>query len=153
MALMKHPKLSTLLVLYISFVFIQSLFFKFTDSVETHHIFTTLNNWSYDQFGIKYLFLSPGIFNAYVIGTAELIASILMLTGLFSPYKKLIIIGAFMALGIISGAIFFHLFTPLGVEVMGDGGTLFYMACGVWISSLLILYLNRNILFSLIKRD
>jgi hypothetical protein len=55
-------------------------------------------------------------------------------------------LGALLALGIISGAIFFHLFTPLGVEVQGDGGTLFGMAIGVWLSSILILFLRKGVL-------
>jgi len=47
-----------------------------------------------------------------------------------------------------SGAIFFHLFTPLGVDRIvdaagyTDGGVLFYMACGVWISCLTLIYFN-----------
>jgi hypothetical protein len=49
-----------------------------------------------------------------------------------------------MAMGVISGAIVFHLFTPLGVEIMGDGGLLFTMACGVWIASAAILFLHRD---------
>ena len=35
----------TVLTLFISFVFIQSLFFKFADAPETQHIFNTLNDW------------------------------------------------------------------------------------------------------------
>jgi hypothetical protein len=51
--------------------------------------------------------------------------------------------GAGMAFVIISGAIFFHLFTPLGVEIKGDGGLLFALACGVWLSSVAILFIHR----------
>jgi hypothetical protein len=43
-----------------------------------------------------------------------------------------------------SGAIFFHLFTPLGVVIMGDGGELFTLACGVWISGWIILALSAG---------
>ena len=35
--------------LFIAFVFIQSLFFKFTGSYETDHIFGTLAEWSQSQ--------------------------------------------------------------------------------------------------------
>jgi len=51
---------------------------------------------------------------------------------------------------VISGAIFFHLFTPLGVvrvvDAAGntDGGVLFYMACGVWVSCLALIFLGRT---------
>ena len=34
------------LTLYIGFVFIQSLFFKFTNSPETQYIFGTLDTWA-----------------------------------------------------------------------------------------------------------
>ena len=34
------------LVLFIAFVFVQSLFFKFTDSPETQYIFGTLDAWA-----------------------------------------------------------------------------------------------------------
>lgn len=126
------------LTLFISFVFIQSLFFKFTGSPETQHIFGTLDAWASESFGFSGLFVPPGPFNAYVIGTAELIASILLLAGLSANYRNLRLLGALMALGVISGAIFFHLFTPLGVEVQGDGGLLFGMAVGVWISAAIL---------------
>ena len=49
-----------------------------------------------------------------------------------------------MAIGIMTGAISFHLFTPLGVEILGDGGELFVLACGVWISGWIILALSVN---------
>jgi uncharacterized membrane protein YphA (DoxX/SURF4 family) len=145
--------ITAVMVLYISIVFIQALRFKFTDSVETLHIFSTLNIWALDTFGIEGLFLPPGIFNAYVVGTSELIASIVMLVGLFSSRKFLIPIGAFMSLGIISGAIFFHLFTPLGINVLGDGGLLFSSACGIWMMSLAIIVMNKEYLMVLVSKE
>ena len=119
--------------LFISIIFIQSLFFKFTGAPETDHIFNTLDAWA-AGFGFKGIFLPPGIFNAYVIASIELIAALLLLTGLFARQKLLTILGALTALGVITGAIFFHLFTPLGIVVMADGGTLFTMAVGIWLS-------------------
>lgn len=138
--------LPTILSLFISFVFIQSLFFKFSGSPETVYIFTTLDEWATQVLGIEGLFLPPGIFNAYVIGSAELAASLCLLGGLVFKKPLLNALGALLALGVISGAIFFHLFTPLGVEVQGDGGTLFGMAVGVWLSSALILFLRKDVL-------
>ena len=109
---------------FIAFVFIQSLFFKFTGSYETEHIFGTLATWS----GLSWF----GSFGGYLIGFAELIAAILLFTRWHGR-------GAIMSVGIMSGAIFFHLFTPLGIqmpefnaagEIVGyDGGLLFGMAC------------------------
>jgi uncharacterized membrane protein YphA (DoxX/SURF4 family) len=144
--------ITAVMVLYISIVFIQALRFKFTDSVDTVHIFGTLDLWAEQTFGFKGLFVPPGIFSAYVVGTAELLASITMLLGLFTKAKFLIPLGALMSLGIISGAIFFHLFTPLGVEVLGDGGLLFTSACAIWIVSSVLIYLNKEPLLLLFQR-
>lgn len=113
---------------YIAFVFVQSLFFKFTGSEESIFIFSTLRAWS----GIG-LFEPAG---RWIIGICELIASILLLL----PRTR--IFGAALAIGIMTGAISFHLFTPLGVEILGDGGELFILACGVWISGWIILALS-----------
>lgn len=115
---------------YIAIVFVQSLFFKFTGSEESIFIFSTLRAWS----GID-LFEPAG---RWVIGICELIASGL----LFLPRTR--IFGATMAIGIMTGAISFHLFTPLGVEILGDGGELFILACGVWISGWIILALSAD---------
>lgn len=135
------------LTLYIAFVFVQSLFFKFTDSPETQYIFGTLDAWA-AGFGLPGLFAKSGPFSQYVVGTAELAASCLLLAGLIAARPVLSAAGALLGLGVISGAIFFHLFTPLGVEVVntdgsGDGGLLFAMACGVWVASAAILWLLR----------
>lgn len=114
---------------YIAFVFVQSLFFKWTGSEESIFIFSTIREWS----GIG--LFEP--FGRWFIGFSELVASVL----LFIPRTR--IWGAGMALVIISGAIFFHLVSPLGIEVKGDGGELFILACGVWIASAIILWLER----------
>jgi hypothetical protein len=135
------------LTVFIAFVFIQSLFFKFTDSPETQYIFGTLNSWA-GGLGFPGLFAPHGIFSQYVVGTAELIASCTLLAG--AATKKPVLQGAaaLLSLGVISGAIFFHLFTPLGVQVRNadgtlDGGELFALACGVWLSSAAIVFLLR----------
>ena len=133
-----------LLVGFIAFVFIQSLFFKFAGSQETVIIFNTIGDW---MAGIGFLSGIAEPFKAYggwTVGLMELATSIL----LFIPKTR--IWGAIVALGTISGAIFFHLFTPLGVvrviDDMGntDGGVLFFMACGVWVASAITIYLNRD---------
>ena len=147
----KQTIIKGVLSVFISFVFVQSLFFKFTGSPETDHIFGTLNDWA-AGLGFDGLFVAPGIFNAYVIGSAELVASILLLIGLFMGKKLMTAIGAAMALGIISGAIFFHLFTPLGIVVLDDGGTLFGMAVGIWVSSLILLVMHKSTILSLIGK-
>ena len=148
----KKKVITNILIVYIAFVFIQSLVFKFSGAPETQHIFNTIEAWATDKFGISGLFVPPGIFNAYVIASAELVASILLLVGMFTARKFLIPVGALMAFGVISGAIFFHLFTPLGINVQDDGGTLFFMACGVWISSVILMIMNKSFILKALCR-
>ena len=133
----------TVLSLYIAFVFVQSLFFKFSDAPETQFIFATLDGWA-AGFGFPGLFNPGGIFSAKVIGSAELVASSLLLAAIVLKRVFLRVCGSALAVAIISGAIFFHLFTPLGVEIDGDGGLLFAMACGVWVAAVSMLWLDRG---------
>jgi uncharacterized membrane protein YphA (DoxX/SURF4 family) len=146
----KKKIITNILIVYISFVFIQSLFFKFSGAPETQYIFNTIDAWATDSFGLSGLFVPPGIFNAYVIASAELVASIMLLIGMFTSRKFLIPVGALLAFGIINGAIFFHLFTPLGINVQDDGGALFTMACGVWVSSLILILIYKNVALQLL---
>lgn len=141
--MLTKQRLIYLLIAYVIFVFVQSLFFKFAGSEETDIIFSTIAEW---MNGVGLSFIAPAFesMGGYAIGGAELVASVLLL---IAATRRL---GALFGLGIISGAIFFHLATPLGVvrtiNAAGDtdGGVLFFMACGVWISCALILYLSRD---------
>ena len=144
------------LTLYIAFVFLQSLFFKFTNSPETQYIFGTLDAWG-ASLGLPGLFAPKGPFSQYVVGSAELVASLLLLTGLAMGRPLLHAGGALLALGVISGAIFFHLFTPLGVQVRNtdgslDGGELFALACGVWVAAAVLLALRRDDIRTVLRR-
>lgn len=125
--------LPIVLILYVAFVFVQSLFFKFTNAPETQHIFGTLNDWALGL-GLPGLFARDAIFSQYVIGSAELVASALLLGSLSPSLHWARMPGALLGVAIMTGAITFHLFTPLGVNVQGDGGLLFGMACGVWLA-------------------
>lgn len=126
-----NQHLRWILAIWIAFVFIQSLFFKFTLSPETQHIFGVLGEWSGLDWFAEY--------GAYGVGSAELIASLL----LFSRWWAW---GALLAFEIMCGAIIFHLFTPLGLEMPvfengvntgeTDGGLLFIMACLTWLSAI-----------------
>jgi hypothetical protein len=114
-----------------------------------------LDTWG-ASLGFPGLFAPSGIFSQYVVGSTELLASILLLGGLLLGYPLLHIAGALVSMGVISGAIFFHLFTPLGVQVRNtdgslDGGVLFVMACGVWIAAAVILYLRRDAISALMR--
>lgn len=135
-----------LLMAFVLFVFLQSLPFKFgfIESPETDIIFTTIADWM-SSIGLDFIAPSFAAYGGVAVGITELIASILIII----PVTRRL--GALLGLLVISGAIFFHLFTPLGIhrivdEVSGktDGGVLFFMACGVWISCALILFLTRH---------
>ena len=146
------------LTLYVAFVFIQSLFFKFTGSPETVYIFEgKLDPWA-ASLGFPGVFAPGGIFSAKVVGAFELIASLLLLIGAATARTRTVqALGAAMGLGVISGAIFFHLFTPLGVAVVNtdgssDGGELFMLACGVWISCALLLWMRRDVWLGWLSR-
>ena len=145
-----------LLSVVVIFIFVQSLFFKFTDSPETQYIFGTLDKWG-ASLGFPGMFAHTGIFSQYVVGTGELIASGLLLVGLVAQKPLIQALGALVSIAVISGAIFFHLFTPLGVQVLNtdgtyDGGELFSLACGVWISSAVILLLRKEVILQTISQ-
>lgn len=142
-----QSKIKWALCIYIAFVFLQSLFFKFSNSLETQHIFGTLGEWS----GLAWF----GQYGGYMVGVSELIAVILLFITATHA------LGALMSMGIISGAIFFHLFTPLGIaqpvfengKVVGDdGGILFIMACGIFIASVALLVMDSKKPDSLYKK-
>ena len=83
-------------------------------------------------------------YGGYSVGAVELIASILLLS------RTTQVLGALIAFAVISGAIFFHLATPLGVSVVinaageRDGGQLFTLAVGVWFASAAVAFYRRE---------
>ena len=103
-------------------IMLQTLFFKFSGAEESIYIFTTVG-------------MEPA--GRYGSGVAELIASILILIPATSW------LGALLGLGVISGAIFFHL-TKLGIEVQGDGGYLFVLAVVVFVCCAIIAFISRK---------
>ena len=111
-----------ILRLLVAVILIQTLRFKFTGHPDSIYIFTQTGMEPYGRIAI---------------GILELIAAILILI------PKTIWLGALITLGILSGAIFFHL-TKIGIEVHGDGGTLFYMALSTFILSGIILWFERK---------
>ncbi|MEL6862695.1 MAG: hypothetical protein AAGL11_12720, partial [Pseudomonadota bacterium] len=70
-----------------SLVFLDSLRFKFTNAPETQVIFGKLNDWA-ASFGADGLFAQTGLFSQYVIGTAELFASALLLIGIHPAFRR-----------------------------------------------------------------
>jgi uncharacterized membrane protein YphA (DoxX/SURF4 family) len=114
--------LSWVLRCFSSIVLGQTLFFKFSGATESVALFTKLGMEPYGRIGT---------------GVAELIACLLLLL------PKTVSLGAFFAVGLMSGAIYFHL-TVLGITSGNDKGFLFILACLVWVSSANVLLLERK---------
>ena len=139
------------LTLFTSAIFLDSLRYKFTNAPETQTIFGKLDAWA-ASFGAEgILFSQSGIFSQYVIGTAELIAVLLMLIGLLPRFIRFGVLGNLVGLAVMTGAISFHLFTPLGIDPNNDGGLLFVMAVLVWLSQIVMLVLRRDVLRGLLR--
>lgn len=133
-----------------SAVFLDSLRFKYTNAIETQVIFGRLDAWA-ASFGAPGLFAQTGLFSQYVIGTAELLAATLLLLGLFPAFRRLQTLGALIAVAVMTGAVNFHLWTPLGIDPNDDGGGLFAMAVTVWLSSIVMLIARRDTLFAILS--
>ena len=106
----------------VAIILLQTLRYKFLAHPDSVYIFSTLGLEPYGRIGI---------------GVLELIASLLLV------FNHRVWLGALLTTGLMAGAIFSHL-TQLGIEVKGDGGTLFYMAVGTWILSLIVLWNKRK---------
>lgn len=103
-------------------ILLQTLYFKFLAQPESVYIFSTLGVEPWGRIGS---------------GIVELIASVLILIPRTSW------IGAGIGLGVMAGAILSHL-TILGIDVLGDGGYLFFLAVVVAVSCSIILWLTRS---------
>lgn len=100
----------------------QTLFFKFTAAPESVYIFTTIGMEPWGRIGI---------------GILEVVAVVLLLIPRTSAA------GAVLAIGLMAGALFFHL-TRLGIEVQGDGGYLFKLSLIVTVAASIVLVLRRR---------
>lgn len=105
-----------------SLVLLQTLYFKFTAHPDSVYIFS--------QLGVE-----P--WGRITLGVLELITGILLLI------PRTTLIGALLGLGLITGAIFSHIFM-LGIVVNNDGGNLFMLAVMVFIACLLVIVLRAD---------
>ncbi|MFH6944204.1 DoxX family protein [Flavobacterium sp. FlaQc-50] len=126
---MKTEQIAWILRIIASAILLQTLYFKFTAAPESVYIFSTLGIEPYGRIGS---------------GIAELIVAILILI------PKTTWLGALGGFGVMTGAVFSHLFV-LGIEVKGDGGFLFSLALITLVCCLILLYQNRNIIINLLK--
>ncbi|ASJ70884.1 hypothetical protein [Granulosicoccus antarcticus] len=144
------------------FVLLSSLPYKFSGHPATQHIFSTIGEWLGTTVNAD-LGATFSAVGAKGVGTIELITAIvLLLPALFWLYSKAVrrsvglsrslfhAVGGIMATSLMAGAAFFHLFTPLGVQVVvegvSDGGSLFRSALSVLIAGLLLVALNHQVL-------
>ncbi|MEZ5429372.1 MAG: hypothetical protein R2747_24195 [Pyrinomonadaceae bacterium] len=116
--------LSWVFRIIVAVILFQTLFFKFTGAEESKYIFTTLMG-------------DAEAVGRIGSGVVELVAVVLLLI------PSTAWLGALIALGTITGAIFSHL-TKLGIVVKDDGGLLFALAVVVFVLSLAILYIHRS---------
>jgi putative oxidoreductase len=116
--------LSWICRIIVAIILFQTLFFKFTGAEESKYIFSTLmgENEAIGRIGS---------------GIVELIAVVLLLI------PNTAWLGALLALGTITGAIFSHL-AKLGIVVKDDGGILFILACVVFVLSATTLWIHKK---------
>ena len=136
---MKKNYLIIALRLIAAIIMLQTLYFKFTAHPEAVHIFSTIGMEPYGRIGV---------------GIGELIASAMLLI------PTTVWMGAVLGIGLMMGALFFHLTTPLGIQVMftdangqmiNDHGQLFLMALIVLVSCTIILWKQKELMFSFIN--
>lgn len=149
---------SWIATLWICWVFLASLPYKFSRHPDTQHIFGTIGNWISDTFTEPLGTLFAGV-GAYVIGGAELLTCLVLLApAAIVLFHKLNngnydgirprwhAMGGLMASMLMAGAVFFHLFTPLGIEVLhegnSDGGSLFYAAVSILFLGIILFVVN-----------
>jgi len=100
----------------------QSLFFKFTGAPEAVYIF--------ERLGVE-----P--WGRYATGIVELVTVVFLLI------PRTAGVGALLAIGLMVGAVGSHL-TVLGINVQGDGGTLFGMAIVTLIAAVIVARIRRK---------
>ena len=104
-------------------IMLQTLYFKFSAHPQSVHLFTILGMEPWGRIGT---------------GVLELIASVLIL------YPRTTGYGALLGLGLMSGAIFFHL-TKLGIKFDGDYGLFTYAVLAFISCAILVLFYRKDL--------
>jgi hypothetical protein len=123
---------------YIAFIFLWYEQYKLFGHPGSVALFTTLTDWAGFPGYEKVMRLGVGI--------CEIIASVLVLIPATQG------LGGIGALMLMSGAIFFHIVTPLGVDPYNDGGLLFKEACSVLMCACLVIWWRRDQIGALLKQ-
>lgn len=150
---------SWLIVAWMCYIFLGSLPYKFSTHPDTQHIFSTIGEWMTGILGstVGDLFTQYG---AFLVGSFELLTSLLLLSPIVYWLKnrtqgsialrrfraRIHAIGGAMASMVMAGAVFFHVFTPLGIAVLhngeSDGGSLFRAAVSILVLGIILLVMN-----------
>ncbi|MCO4807422.1 MAG: DoxX family protein [Flavobacteriales bacterium] len=101
-------------------ILLQTLYFKFTAHPDSVHLFSELGLEPWGRIGL---------------GVVELIVAGFLI------WKRTAFLGAVFAMDIMIGAVASHIFV-LGIDMNGDGGTLFSLALVVFISAATVARLN-----------
>ena len=71
--------------------------------------------------------------------------------GLLPRFERLNALGAAIGFAVMTGAVNFHVFTPLGTDPNNDGGGLFAAACTIWVTSIVLLIIRRKAILGLLQ--
>lgn len=122
--------ISWLLQVLAAIILLQTLYYKFTGAPESIYIFETIGMEPLGRYGS---------------GIIELIAALLLLV------PRLNWMGAILASFVMSVALYIHIFN-LGLEIKGDGGSMFYLAVTTCVCSLAILWIRRKKMVQTLNR-
>lgn len=112
--------------------------YKLTGNPGSVFLFTVLTDWLGFPGYEKVMRLS--------VATVEITAAILVLIPRTQGF------GGLLAAGVMGGAIFFHVVSPLGIDPYEDGGVLFREACITLVCGLFVAWVRRDQLFALLAR-
>ena len=101
-------------------------------------LFTVLTDWLGFHGHEKFMRIA--------VGSAEIITSVLVII------HATRLLGALGAVALMSGAIFFHVVSPLGIDPYNDGAGLFTDACEILLAALFIVFAYRAELLVLLHR-
>ncbi len=119
-------------------ILLQTLYFKFTAHPQSVKLFTAIGDYIGWSAANPYMRIGTGVM--------ELITGILLLI----PSRAFL--GAFLGLGVISGALATHLFIPtVGINFDGDAG-LFTLAVVVFVACLIVLLIEKEQGMALYKK-
>ncbi len=127
-----------LLAIWITYVFTWYLQYKFTGHDGSVWLFTVITDW----LGLKGHEKAMRI----GVGSCELIAATLCLI------PRLRAVGAAATIALMSGAIFFHVASPLGIDPYEDGARLFKEACATWVAGWALLWFERDAALAIARR-